>query len=362
MVTPPAGAVGRGDGFILRIAEKSGALVLSNDSFQEFHAERPWLFEPGPPHRRQAGARGRLGLHPPHAGPGTPEPIGDGPVQARGQGRRRGHRRRSSRRLQRTRWRSRAGADRGAPPPASTKAAAPTRDRRRRRHRLGHGRRRRRLRGGRRPEAPARSPRPTKKAAEGGDHQATKAGQGHQDDQGRQGGQGGQGAPRRRPAKATKATKAAKADQGHQGRRRPARPPKATKVDEGDEEPPRRRRPPRPRRPPRRPRRRRCTQAVTGDAAGRPTAPGRHRGRGAQRPDDLHHLRRRAPGRLARSRAWWPRSPRTAPTSTWAACSATSRCAAWATRRRPRRGRCSPRGRPARSSWSRSTPPAAGPS
>jgi Zc3h12a-like Ribonuclease NYN domain len=47
MVTPPAGAVGRGDGFILRIAEKSNALVLSNDSFQEFHAERPWLFEPG---------------------------------------------------------------------------------------------------------------------------------------------------------------------------------------------------------------------------------------------------------------------------------------------------------------------------
>jgi len=47
MITPPAGAVGRGDGFILRIAEKSGALVLSNDSFQEFHAERPWLFEQG---------------------------------------------------------------------------------------------------------------------------------------------------------------------------------------------------------------------------------------------------------------------------------------------------------------------------
>src|SRR5450759_5357427 len=47
MITPPAGAVGRGDGFILRIAEKSGALVLSNDSFQEFHAERPWLFDDG---------------------------------------------------------------------------------------------------------------------------------------------------------------------------------------------------------------------------------------------------------------------------------------------------------------------------
>jgi Zc3h12a-like Ribonuclease NYN domain/S1 RNA binding domain len=47
MVTPPAGAIGRGDAFILRIAEKAGALVLSNDSFQEFHAERPWLFESG---------------------------------------------------------------------------------------------------------------------------------------------------------------------------------------------------------------------------------------------------------------------------------------------------------------------------
>ncbi|HUY65559.1 MAG TPA: S1 RNA-binding domain-containing protein [Acidimicrobiales bacterium] len=47
IVTPPAGAIGRGDGFILRIAEKSGALVLSNDSFQEFHAERPWLFDEG---------------------------------------------------------------------------------------------------------------------------------------------------------------------------------------------------------------------------------------------------------------------------------------------------------------------------
>ena len=47
MVAPPAGAIGRGDAFILRIAEKAGALVLSNDSFQEFHAERPWLFESG---------------------------------------------------------------------------------------------------------------------------------------------------------------------------------------------------------------------------------------------------------------------------------------------------------------------------
>ncbi len=47
IIAPPAGAVGRGDGFILRIAEKSDAIVLSNDSFQEFHGERPWLFDSG---------------------------------------------------------------------------------------------------------------------------------------------------------------------------------------------------------------------------------------------------------------------------------------------------------------------------
>jgi hypothetical protein len=47
IVTPPAGAVGRGDAFILKIAARIGAVVLSNDSFQEFHEEHPWLFEPG---------------------------------------------------------------------------------------------------------------------------------------------------------------------------------------------------------------------------------------------------------------------------------------------------------------------------
>ena len=47
MVTPPAGAVGRGDAFILKIAQKMNAIVLSNDSFQEFHGEYPWLFETG---------------------------------------------------------------------------------------------------------------------------------------------------------------------------------------------------------------------------------------------------------------------------------------------------------------------------
>ncbi len=47
VISPPAGAIGRGDAFLLRIAEKTGATVLSNDSFQEFHAEHTWLFEKG---------------------------------------------------------------------------------------------------------------------------------------------------------------------------------------------------------------------------------------------------------------------------------------------------------------------------
>ena len=47
IVSPPAGAIGRGDAFVLRIADKVGALVLSNDSFQEFHGEHEWLFEKG---------------------------------------------------------------------------------------------------------------------------------------------------------------------------------------------------------------------------------------------------------------------------------------------------------------------------
>jgi hypothetical protein len=47
LVAPPAGAVGRGDAFVLSIANKVGARVLSNDSFQEFHGDYPWLFEEG---------------------------------------------------------------------------------------------------------------------------------------------------------------------------------------------------------------------------------------------------------------------------------------------------------------------------
>ena len=45
ILTPPAGAVGRGDAFVLQIAERSGASVLSNDSFQEFHGLHDWLFD-----------------------------------------------------------------------------------------------------------------------------------------------------------------------------------------------------------------------------------------------------------------------------------------------------------------------------
>ena len=47
VVSPPAGAIGRGDAFVLRIAERTGAIVLSNDSFQEFHGQHAWLFAEG---------------------------------------------------------------------------------------------------------------------------------------------------------------------------------------------------------------------------------------------------------------------------------------------------------------------------
>ena len=47
VISPPAGAIGRGDAFVLRIAARTSATVLSNDSFQEFHGEHAWLFEEG---------------------------------------------------------------------------------------------------------------------------------------------------------------------------------------------------------------------------------------------------------------------------------------------------------------------------
>lgn len=47
LVSPPAGAIGRGDAFVLMIAKKAKAMILSNDSFQEFHGEHEWLFDDG---------------------------------------------------------------------------------------------------------------------------------------------------------------------------------------------------------------------------------------------------------------------------------------------------------------------------
>ncbi|HXH56871.1 histone H1-like repetitive region-containing protein [Iamia sp.] len=47
LVAPPAGAIGRGDAFVLAIAHKAEATILSNDSFQEFHGEYDWLFDEG---------------------------------------------------------------------------------------------------------------------------------------------------------------------------------------------------------------------------------------------------------------------------------------------------------------------------
>ena len=47
LIVTPAGTVGRGDRFILEVADKAGATVLSNDSFQEFHGDYKWLFDSG---------------------------------------------------------------------------------------------------------------------------------------------------------------------------------------------------------------------------------------------------------------------------------------------------------------------------
>ena len=47
LVSPPAGAIGRGDAFVLQIAKKANAIILSNDSFQEFHGDHEWLFDEG---------------------------------------------------------------------------------------------------------------------------------------------------------------------------------------------------------------------------------------------------------------------------------------------------------------------------
>src|ERR671919_611534 len=47
VISPPAGVIGRGDAFLLQIADRADATVLSNDSFQEFHGQYGWLFDQG---------------------------------------------------------------------------------------------------------------------------------------------------------------------------------------------------------------------------------------------------------------------------------------------------------------------------
>jgi len=47
VIFPPAGVIGRGDAFLLQIADRADAVVLSNDSFQEFHGQYGWLFDQG---------------------------------------------------------------------------------------------------------------------------------------------------------------------------------------------------------------------------------------------------------------------------------------------------------------------------
>ena len=47
LISPPAGVIGRGDAFVLEIANRANATILSNDSFQEFHGDFDWLFDEG---------------------------------------------------------------------------------------------------------------------------------------------------------------------------------------------------------------------------------------------------------------------------------------------------------------------------
>src|SRR3954452_23447206 len=47
LVTPPAGAIGRGDAFVLQVADKANASVFSNASFQEYPGSYDWLFDEG---------------------------------------------------------------------------------------------------------------------------------------------------------------------------------------------------------------------------------------------------------------------------------------------------------------------------
>ena len=182
LVSPPAGAVGRGDAFLLRVAERVGAQVLSNDSFQEFHAEHPWLFDEG----RLIGGK-------PVPGVGwifTPRsPVRGVRSRAAWPAGSQGGPGRQELRLPRRHQEDAAGRgtpDRRQPP----------------RHRRGRGRRRRRRRGGQdadkasqgarrrrrrqrqprppKPAKPTRRPRPTRR-------QSRQGGESRQDGEGRQG-------------------------------------------------------------------------------------------------------------------------------------------------------------------------------
>src|SRR3546814_17885504 len=46
VISPPAGVIGRGDAFVLQIADRADAVVLSNDPLQEFHGQYGWMFDP----------------------------------------------------------------------------------------------------------------------------------------------------------------------------------------------------------------------------------------------------------------------------------------------------------------------------
>ena len=77
VVAPPAGAIGRGDAFVLRIAERTGADGALQRLLPGVPRGAPVALRRGPAGRRQAGARRRLDLHPPPTGARPEEPKGE---------------------------------------------------------------------------------------------------------------------------------------------------------------------------------------------------------------------------------------------------------------------------------------------
>ena len=190
----------------------------------------PLAVRAGSAHRRQAGPRCRLGLHPEDPGAGGEEPVGDVQVQAGRQGRR---------------WTPEHGREVRATSEAGRSpgpAAMPT--------------------------SRAKAAKPTKAA------KAAKADQGRQGDQGHQGGQGRARPPRRpRPPRPTKAAKATEGQPRRPTSTKAAKAAKATKASQGRPRPrrrPRRSRPPRPRRRRRPPRPTKATKATGTGHDGRP--------------------------------------------------------------------------------------------